>query len=435
VVDVATMNGIFGGSYPARFRNWDMISIGGDQGQFIYIPHEVSRGAGITRYNRDTGSAAILLQGDASGSFSSDPGTWSPTNDDFATLDPAVLAPDGSLITAEEGGGNGRLFRLSNPETATGTGNANWQWLSNIPSVSHEGIKFDSDGNLYFIDENNSGSVYRFVPTTPGIYSQGQTSVLSITAYNGNADENFNSAANTGTTRTGAATWVAITDANGSALTLQDPFDFSSRGGRLAADELDATPYGRPEDLEIGLLANGNTVLYFATTSENIIYSIELDPNGSDATVREFVNSGVTPDRLGNSPVGTGANDSAYGLDDPDNLAIDAWGNLYILEDETPGDIWQAIDADGDGVAESVARLASLGPFGPEPTGFIADPRDPYNFLVAVQHPASGNDALWQISADAARAAAPLAPTPLLLLGGLGLLASVQRRRRTRAIV
>ena len=48
-----------------------------------------------------------------------------------------------------------------------------------------------------------------------------------------------------------------MTDVDGVALTAADPFNNESRGGRAAADELGGTPYRRPEDIEVGILKNG----------------------------------------------------------------------------------------------------------------------------------------------------------------------------------
>ena len=375
-----------GETYPATFGNWDMLDFGGDNAEFIYIPHEVGDGAGVTRLNRDTGEAVVLLEGIPGSDFDLDPSNgWDHLNDNFGGLDPAVLTPAGTLITAEEWAGGGRLFELANPLTATSPANADWRWLSNFPSVSHEGIQFDSSGNMYFVDENSSGSIYKFVPTTAGDLSHGQTFVMVVDG--GNVDGAL-----------GQANWVALTDENNEALTDADPFDFYNRGGRAAADELGATGYCRPEDLTVGTLANGNEVISFAATCSNIVYSIELTTD-STATVREYFNSDVTPDAIGNNPVGSGDSDSEYGLDDPDNLATDAAGNIFIIEDENPGDIWQAVDEDKDGVAERVALFASLGQYGSEPTGFKADPRDPFTWYVNIQHPSGqgNNDALWVI--------------------------------------
>ncbi|MBS4051429.1 MAG: DUF839 domain-containing protein [Methylomonas sp.] len=400
LTDVNAMNALFGGSYPSTFRAWDMLDIGGANHEFIYIPHEVQQGAGVTRYNRDNGTAAILLQGNNTGIFQSNPASWSAASDDFGALDPAVLTPWNTLLTGEEWAGNGRLFEMLNPEAATGVADANWRWLSSIPSVSHEGLKFDAAGNLYFIDEDNSGSIYKFVPKVAGDLSVGQTFVLKVTAYAGNPSATWNNAANAGQPRTGEATWVAITDTDGNKTTNADPFSFTNRGGRAAADEVAGAPYGRPEDLHFGKLGNDHEVLYVATTSEAAVYSIELNPNGdsdnSDAYVRLFAKGGVTPNS--NGAIVPAGNQSTYGLGSPDNLYVDADGKVYIIEDQNPGDIWMATDADKDGVAEKMDMFASLGPFGSEPTGFMADPRG--GFLTMVQHPSSNNDALWSIQAD-----------------------------------
>lgn len=148
---------------------------------------------------------------------------------------------------------------------------------------------------------------------------------------------------------------------------------------------MNGTPYGRPEDLEIGTLADGTEVLYLATTGENVVYSIELLPGGASTNVREFVTAdtinAVTVVAVGTGPVS--------GLQQPDNLAVDTDGNIYIVEDETPGDIWFAHDPDHDGVANELALWASLSTVGAEPTGLYFVPHDPGVAYVSVQHPFS----------------------------------------------
>ena len=112
----------------------------------------------MTCYNRTSGDAALLLVGNNSGSFESDPAVGIRKAMTLAGRS-CCHYPAGTLVVAEEWSGNGRMFELLNPTTATGAGDASWRWLSNLPAVSHEGVKFDSTGNMYFIDENNSGSV------------------------------------------------------------------------------------------------------------------------------------------------------------------------------------------------------------------------------------------------------------------------------------
>lgn len=434
---------------PSSFGNWDMVAFGAPENNFgavgqsvvdsIFIPAEVSNAAGVFRYDVPTGSFVTLMEGIGGGNAAREqnPANFNPLNDEFTRLDPATYTPHNTIITGEETTG-GRMFEITNPFAADAAG-AGVAWRDNIPAVAHEGLRFDTQGTLYFVDENNSGSIYKFVPKTVGDLSVGQSWVLSVDAYaaDNNVDPttNWDDAANTGSTRTGSATWLPITDADGNAVTATDPFVFgdalvgqagsTGTAGRDAADELKATPYGRPEDVAIGTLASGSEALYVALTSENTVLTIDLDPNsdgiGTDAMVKEFLNSAVTPDTLGNNPVGQGANDSSYGLDDPDNLAIDADGNIYIIEDENPGDMWRAQDLDGDGVAEAVALWASLGQFGSEPTGLIQDPTDPTRFIVAIQHPSSGNDALWAITTPEPTSAVLLT----MLTAGVG-----SRRRR-----
>ena len=166
-----------------------------------------------------------------------------------------------------------------------------------------------------------------------------------------------------------------------------------------------------------------------ATTSENIVWSIELDADGNEGVnVTEFTNSLMTPSSQSN-PVGAGASAAVYGMNRVDNLAFELGPNgeiqLFVVEDQNPSDIWVATDADGDGVADIIDLFASLGPFGSEATGFIVDPRGGY--LVNVQHPSSANDALWSIT----QVAAIPVPAAVWLFGsGLLMLLGISRRKR-----
>ncbi|MCA9320814.1 MAG: DUF839 domain-containing protein, partial [Planctomycetes bacterium] len=359
-------------------------------GRYIFIPAEVGSGAGVFRYDTQTGQHVTLMQGNGSGTRQSDPAAFDPMNDDFARIDPCTWTPWGTIVTGEETTG-GRCFEIMNPLSESGPFNVVWR--SNIPAMGHEGQRFDANGVFYIVDENNSGSVYKFVPSTAGDLSQGQTFVLSVNAYLGAADQNWNSAINVGQIRRGSATWVPLTDANGVALTAANPFAFvTTTGGRDAADEVNGTPYGRPEDLTIGRLANGNEIVYFTATSENSVYGIELIST-VEARVHLFA-SRDTVNEANGQPIGNQ-------LSSPDNLAIDAFGNIYVIEDQNPGDVFKCTDADGDGVAESIGRFISLGVGGSEPTGFIVDPTDDFRFIVAIQHPSSGNDAVWSIDTRA----------------------------------
>jgi Bacterial protein of unknown function (DUF839) len=284
----------------------------------------------------------------------------------------------------------GRIFEVQKPFAATAVA-AQTRWLSKIPAVSHEGLRFDKALNLYFIDEFVSGSIYKYVPLVPGQLGVGQTFVLKVTAYTGNATLDWNS--NLSSPRTGPATWVPITDVNGNKITVADPFIYTApTGGRVAANEVGGTPYGRPEDMAITVDNQGREMLLFAATSENAVYSIVLISDLT-AEVKVFCNRN-TIDIATGLPINTS-------FVTPDNMALDADGTVYVVEDaDAPvADIWQAVDANKDGVAEYMARWLGFGVTGAEPTGLFFHPNNLDTAIVNVQHPSSGNDAVWEITA------------------------------------
>ncbi|WP_308364286.1 MULTISPECIES: alkaline phosphatase PhoX [unclassified Microbulbifer] len=379
---------------------FDMTSFSPD-GQYLFIPHETPFGAGISRYDIENDSVEIIFQGDLGGMN----GDWS---NDYGAFDPSLWTPNNTLFAAEEWTAEGRVVELLNPLAPADQIQA--RELESIPNVAHEGLRFSLDERtLYFIDEWNSGSVYKLVFNDKDEYEAGgQTFVLAVDAFGGDAAANWNEGINANATRTGAATWVPITDGDGNPLTETDPFrngptddprsNPDTRGGRGAADEVNGTPFGRPEDMEIGRLANGNEVMYFAATSERTIYSIEMLP-GNEAIVRVTASDAETPKNLG-FPATTGV------MNSPDNLAQDALGNIYVIEDspnssDVGGDIWFLRDVDNDGVAESVDHFMSNQVGGSESTGMIFNPAQPTQFVVSVQHPASTDlpegfgDAIW----------------------------------------
>jgi uncharacterized protein len=354
-----------------KLGNWDMITTnesGPDAGRYLFVAHETGSNAGVSRYDRVTNKSVNL-----------------GFNASWGALDGSTWTPWGTVITGEEWTAQGRLFEVTNPLDDPATTTINIVERSAIANVSQEGLRFDSLGNLYYIDEFNGGGVYKYAPTnpnTPSALAQGQTFVLK--------DDLAGDGANIG-----AATWVPLTDAVGNTLPgITDPFTIvggNTRPGRTAANDVGATDYFRPEDLEISKLANGNEVLYMATTTTDQVFSIEL--TGATATVREFVNNATIDAATGLSVDAPGDR-----FENPDNLAIDAFGNIYIVEDSGTGDIWYAEDTDNDGVAERIARWASLGVVGAEPTGLYFDPVNPGRAYVNVQHPSSGNDNLIQLT-------------------------------------
>jgi secreted PhoX family phosphatase len=306
---------------------------GANAGRYLFMPFETGS-AGVQRVdlrdsNYDTRTVTIVA-----------PGTQG-----FASGDASRWTPWGSYLTAEESWGSGstkgRLFEVTNPTTA-GVNGGNLVQRRIIPRVSHEGLAFDKNNNLYFIDELNGGSLYKYVSARPGatsgddFFAKGQTFVLKVGA--GGQSEGNNGPAITGSSR-----WVAITDANGAALAgISTVLADGTIDGRATADHADVlgTGYNRPEDLEIQTVSSGKQILYFTTT--------DSDNDGNSANGRGRIYSLDLASNEVRLAADSSSRDMATGLavgatwSNPDNLAIDANGNIYGIEDQDGGraDIW-----------------------------------------------------------------------------------------------
>jgi secreted PhoX family phosphatase len=379
--------------------NWDMITVnetGPRKGSFLFTPFETGQ-SGIQRTDLATGETKTVW--------------FSPAPGGHVAFDASYWTPWGTYITAEESwctapagcttSRYGRFFELTNPLTAASvTDNAGEDGVLEhrnvIPRVSHEGVQFDMSLNMYFIDELNGGSLYKYTSAASwgdiksgraGYFDAGQTFVLRV----GN-----------GTTpnATGAYTWVPITDTSGQALpgalTITDPNGVTSVDGRNTTDltAFKGTDYQRPEDLQLQTV-NGVERLYVATTTTNEVYALDLDAQ----EISVFANTASTNLASG-AAVGSG-------LASPDNLALDAENNIYVVEDRNGGtddDIWFARDLNLDGdlldAGEGLGRWASNGTVGSEFSGLYFDPTDKRRAWVNIQHPSSGNDRTIEITVE-----------------------------------
>ncbi len=364
--------------------SWDMQTLnetGADAGRYLFSVFE-TRQAGVQRTDLQTGVTQTIWHSPAA----------APAPNSYRFFDAARWTPWGTLLTAEESWSDphrpasqyGRAFEIINP--LADPAGIRIRPLSVLPRVSHEGMAFDRHNNFYFIDERNGSHVFKYTSQTPSdgatFWDAGETSVLRV------GDGTVKEA-------TGAASWVAITDARGAPL--ENTIVKTDPNGAIVLDGR-ATPkiapylgtgFDRPEDLEIQTLANGEQRLYVATTGSHKVFSIDL----ASTVVKLFV-SRDTRDMATGVAVGEA-------FSNPDNLAIDADGNLYVSEDQPGGkaSIWFVRDDDRDGVAEEMGIWATLATVGAEPTGIYFDPFNPKRMFVNVQHPASGFDRTIEISA------------------------------------
>lgn len=240
--------------------------------------------------------------------------------------------------------------------------------LPKLGALSHEGIEVDSEGNVYVIDEDRHGSIYKFVPTTYGDLTDGQLYALKVDSG-----------------KTGSAQWVAL------------DMDQVQISARVAAKAVAATEFCRPEDQE----RIGDT-LYVALTCEDVDDAANIHgPSavlavglGEHAATKYVVAPGK------NAPV---ENQSAgiTGFKAVDNLAHGPDGKLWMVEDNQYSDIWvfdpNSKDADGDGYKDGVYLFASLkdvdavNGLAAEGTGIYFG-KDPKTLFVNVQHSITGND-------------------------------------------
>ena len=387
--------------------NWDMNTLnenGPQAGRYLFTPYETGS-AGVKRLDIITLQSVNIVAPGTQGFVGGDASRWTPW---------------GTYLTAEEswstGSTKGRLFEVTNP--LADPASVNFVARGILPRVSHEGIVFDNQNNLYFVDEFSGGAIYKYTSTTPSgaggaFFTAGQTFVLKVG--DGSVFEG-----------TGGATWVPITDVNGAPLPgISVLASGGSIDGRATADAVGATNLNRPEDLEIQTLADGTQRIYFGTTDTHKLFSLQVS-NASGPTLPSlsiFV-SQSTIDAATGLAVGNG-------FLNPDNVAIDAQGNIYFVEDigsiASGGqgfDIWFAYDVDRNGVAEKIGRWASLSTVGSEPTGLYFSPFDPNVAYINVQHTSSGIDRTILLTS------VPEPSTISLALLGLGLVGLAARRRQ-----
>jgi hypothetical protein len=318
----------------------DMVTLsetGPHAGRYLYMTHEVGSNGAVTVLDLLTGVSRLVDQ-----------------QPHYEALDGIAWTPWGTLLFAEE-----RIVAtLKDPRVPNAVGGLVYEYdpgtgttrpLPAVGARSHEGLRFDPQGNLYGISEstpgvNGSGAIFRFVPDRRGDLSSGQLYALKVLD----------------ASRTGPAVWVALD---------RQAVQVNSDAAAIAAG---ATGWGRPEDVELSGSTGNNPgdgqVMYVASTSEDLVLRIEL--KGDEALVSNYVQGGV----------------NAIGLEDPDNLALDPQGNLYIAEDRSAGDIWVARRGAGQAsLPAEVVRFASLSDCAAEPTGIYFD-KNGKTLFVNVQH-------------------------------------------------
>jgi hypothetical protein len=333
-------------------------------GRFMYRTHEVrdhEDGGAVSVVDLKTGNSKVLAQ---------DP-SWT-------ALDGIRWTPWGTVLFAEETDG-GRLLEITFDGDLMTAADVIDRPM--VGRMAHEGIDIDADGNVYIVDEHRGqtsgcvvgtpcgGGIYKFVPDFYGDLSSGSLYVLKVVGPDG----------------VGQGEWVG-------------PIDPAI--ARQSGTEAGGSSYQRPEDIEI----IGDT-LYVAITEgpraegagsevyEGRVIAINLETMEVTNFIKPGVNVPVEMGRPGDEGFQTG-------FDSVDNLAESPAGELVVIEDNVPSDIWFASTRTNDyGASIDVDLFASLSDPKAEGTGIYFSPLDPKTLYVNVQHSTvDDGDATWAIT-------------------------------------
>jgi len=350
-------------------------------GRFLYRTHEV-RGGAIG----DDGNS-LRVDGGSGGAVSVVDLKTGEAKEivgraDWEALDGIVWTPWHTILFAEEAGTAARpdpdhpaataglLYELKlDRKDPTKADSVTVRPL--LGALAHEGIEMDAEGNVYVIDEDRHGAIYKFVPENYGDLSSGQLYALKV--------ENG--------AKTGAAEWVAL-DMNQAQIKAN-----------VAAVAAGATEYCRPEDLE----RIGET-LYVALTCEDVDNAANISGPGAVMAVElgDYPEVTYVASAGKNAPFENQAT-GITGFKGADNLADGPDGKLWIVEDNAFSDIWvfdpRSEDANGDGYRDGMHLFASLKDQPAEGTGIYFG-KDPQTLFVNVQHSGTGNDKTMVITKD-----------------------------------
>jgi len=375
--------------YPEGRDDWHDMNVvnetGPQAGRFMYRTHEVRLGSdpvvdaiggSVSVVDLQTGESKIIAQ-----------------DLTYTALDGIRWTPWGTVLFAEETAG-GRMFEMVLNDDMMSAAEIIDRPMAG--RLAHEGIDLDADGNVYVVDEwrgrsigcdgvvSCGGGIYKFVPNTYGDLSSGELYVLKVNGADG----------------VGSAEWAGPID----------PLN-----ARTSGSEFGGQSYQRPEDLEI----IGDT-LYVAITEGPRDVATETDMsqenygqlefkselyegrvialNMNTMQVSNFVKPGVNvPVEIGKP----GEEGHQTGFDSVDNLAEAPNGDLIMIEDNKPSDIWFASTKKVNeyGASRKVKLFASLTDPGAEGTGIYFSPTDPDTLYVNIQHSAAEDgDGTWAIS-------------------------------------
>lgn len=231
-----------------------------------------------------------------------------------------------------------------------GDGNPDKLWA--MGRMRHENVAFLPDSITVYEGEDNSstGILFKFIANQKANLSSGQLYALAVDGSTGN--------------------WISVPNTTK-----------SERNNTIGnADFAGATLFNRVEDIEVG--PDGK--IYFVSTTQGRIFRFKDDGN----TVSEFETWVYGGDYTVNTPEGP----RTVTFGNPDNLAFDNQGNLWVCQDGGGANgnyIWMIEPSHTP--SNPKVHLFARTPAGSEPTGIYFTPDGKF-MIVNIQHPDGGNN-------------------------------------------
>ena len=339
-----------------------------------YIPSEGSSILGTLSINHETSPGGVTL---LSLSFDTLDNLWNVGNNravDFSGVQGTVrncsggVTPWETVVTSEEsidandGNGDGYydIGWQVEIDPITGEikdydqdGKADKIWK--MGNMSHENFAVNPAGTYAYegADMGSTGFVYKYVLSTPNDLSDGLLYVLKLDTSE--------------ITLATSATWVAI------------PYSTPEECNTVltAAEALGATNFNGVEDVEVG----PDGYIYFTAKGTDRVYRFTATDSEEIEHFEIFIDNVEYY-------IHHGADSSLVNFQDPDNLAFDKQGNLYIQQDGGNNYLW--VTSPQHSKDNPDIRIFANTPAGSESTGITFSPDGRFMFL-SIQHPTQSN--------------------------------------------
>ncbi|MFM7015765.1 MAG: alkaline phosphatase PhoX [Bacteroidota bacterium] len=223
--------------------------------------------------------------------------------------------------------------------------------------MAHENATIAKDNKtVYYGEDAVDGCLYKFVATNPTDLTAGSIYVLQLST-----------SLTAGAPTTSTGNWILLP--NGTKALRNYIYGAAITNG--------ATQFNGIEDVEVG----PDSLVYFTSKGYGRVYRFK--DNGTGVTNFETYVGGMNYSIANASSVTS----TAWGLGN-DNLAFDADGNLWVLQDGGNNYIWVV----KKGHTQTSPKVAIFGkiPTGGEPTGITFSPDGKFLFM-SIQHPTTTN--------------------------------------------